>query len=67
VDAGHVDSTIGFEVAAASLGAAALSGLAGVIAERKTLEIIGPFLVVGALIMFVLHELVVRRAENTQA
>jgi len=64
VDAGHVDTTIGFQVAAASLGAAALSSLAGVLAERVSLEILGPFLVVCTALMFTLHETVVRHAEG---
>lgn len=67
VDAGHVDNTIGFQVAAASLGVAVLSSLAGVAAERITLEIIGPFLVACSGLTFVLHEMIVRRAEGAEA
>jgi len=67
VAAGHVDNTIGFEVTAASLGVAALSSLAGVLAARRSLEVIGPFLVGCAVLMFVLHEIVVRREKNTTA
>jgi len=62
-----VDNTIGFEVTAASLGVAALSSLAGVLAARRSLEVIGPFLVGCAVLMFVLHEIVVRREKNTTA
>jgi len=56
----HVDNAIGFEVAAASLGGAALSGLAGVLARWTTLEVIGPFLFCWAVVMVVLHEGVLR-------
>ncbi len=47
---------IGYQVAAASLGIAFMPGLAGILAERISLEITGPFLVAVALIMFLLHE-----------
>lgn len=67
VAAGHVDNTIGFEVTAASLGVAALTSLAGVLAARRSLEIIGPFLVGCAVLMFILHEIVVRREKNGMA
>ena len=64
ISAGHVDNAIGFQVAAASLGAAALSSLAGVLAKQVTLEIIGPFLVFWAVAMLVLHELTLHRARE---
>jgi fucose permease len=67
VAAGHVDNTIGFEVTAASLGVAAFSSLAGVLAARRSLEIIGPFLVGCTVLMFVLHEIVVRHEKDTIA
>lgn len=65
LSARHVDQTIGFQVAAASLGAAALSSLAGVLAKRIALEIIGPFLVFWAAAMVVLHEMTLRRAPSS--
>jgi len=52
----HAPNAIGFQVAAAGLGVAVLPGLAGVLAERWGLEIIGPFLFVAAVAMFILHE-----------
>jgi fucose permease len=52
----HAPNAIGFQVAAASLGIAVLPGLAGVLAERRGLEVIGPFLLALAVIMLVLHE-----------
>ena len=59
---GVADATnaIGFQVGAASFGIAILPGLAGALAERSTIEIVPPFLLVTATIMFVLHEIAVR-------
>jgi fucose permease len=54
----HGANTIGFQVAAASLGATFLPALAGVLAENVGLEVIGPFLLVAAAVMFLLHEVV---------
>lgn len=67
VQPGHVDHTIGFQVAAASLGAAAVSSAAGVVAERTTLEILGPFLVAWSTLTLLVHEAVRRRAQRIQA
>jgi fucose permease len=59
---GIADATnaIGFQVGAASFGIAILPGLAGGLAERTSIEVVPPFLVVNAAIMFVLHEVAVR-------
>ncbi len=57
----HAPNAIGFQVAAASLGIAALPGLAGVLAESIGLEIIGPFLLVASIVMVLLHEMIVHR------
>ena len=59
---GVADATnaIGFQVGAASFGIAILPGLAGALAERSTIEIVPPFLLVTATIMFALHEVAVR-------
>jgi fucose permease len=65
VSTSHVDNTVGFQVAAASLGAAVLSSLAGVLAEKVTLETIGPFLLLCSLALFILHEVTIRRTEDT--
>jgi fucose permease len=51
--AGHA---IGFQVAAAYLGTATLPGGAGVLARWNGLEVLGPFLVVGSVVLLVLHE-----------
>ena len=54
------NNAIGFQVAAASFGIGVLPGLAGALADRTSLEVIGPFLVVWLIAMFVLHEIAVR-------
>ena len=56
IGARHAPNAIGFQVAAASLGIAVLPGLGGFLAERLGLEVIGPFLVALAVVMFLLHE-----------
>jgi len=61
VGAAHAANAIGFQVAAAGLGFATLPGLAGVGAENLGLEIVGPFLLGLSIVMFVLHEMTVRR------
>jgi fucose permease len=57
----HAANTIGFEVGMAGLGIAMLPGLGGFLAQRVDLEIIGPFLVGVAVVMYALHEYVVFR------
>lgn len=54
----HANNAIGFQTGAASVGVACLPGLAGVLAERRGLEIIGPFLIVSALLLAVTNEIV---------
>lgn len=60
VGSAHAANAIGFQVSAASLGGAILPGLAGVLAENRGLELIGPYLVVGAIVLLLLHEALVR-------
>ena len=57
---------IGFQVSAASLGAAGVPALAGVLAkpERFGLEVIGPVLLCVAVALLVLDEAIVRVARN---
>lgn len=64
VGAMHANNTIGFQIAAASLGGVSLSGLTGVLAERIGLEVTGPFLLIAALILFALHEATMRTAKE---
>lgn len=57
---GDANNAIGFQVAAASLGIGLLPGLAGLLADRFSLEIVGPFMVAGLVMMTILHEIAVR-------
>jgi fucose permease len=57
--------SIGFQVAAAYLGAAALPAAVGLLARRYHLEVLGPFLLGCALALLVLHELSLRVAGRT--
>ena len=58
---GTVDA-VGIQVGAAALGGALLPGLAGVLAERTSLEVMPPFMVALGIMMALLHEGLVRRA-----
>ena len=58
----HAPNAIGFQIAAAGLGVTVLPGLAGVLARAVGLEVIGPFMVVAAVIMFLLFEVGIRLA-----
>ena len=55
--ANHAPNAIGFQISAAGLSIAALPALAGYLAERSSFEIIGPFLMVMAILAFVLFNL----------
>jgi len=59
--------SIGFQVSAATLGAAAVPGFAGVIARRAGLEILGPFLLIGTLVLLALHLLSARSSRVTES
>lgn len=58
--AAHAQHAIGFQVGAAAAGIAVLPSLAGVLAERTSLESIPFFLIVINVALIVLHELMVR-------
>ncbi len=58
----HAANAIGFQIAAAGLGVAILPGLAGVLARGISLEVVGPFMAVVALLMFALFEVGIRVA-----
>jgi len=60
VGAAHANSAIGFQIAAASLGAAALTALIGVIARAGGLELIGVCIAVAAALLLALYEAFVR-------
>ena len=62
----HAPNAIGFQVSAAGLGIAILPGLAGVLVERMSLEVVGPYIVVAAVLLLVLHEFVLLRERRAQ-
>jgi fucose permease len=61
VGAKHAANAIGFQIALGGLGFSLWPSLAGVLAERMGLEIIGPFLLLTSVAMFLLHEVATRR------
>jgi fucose permease len=65
--AAHSANGVGLQVAAASLGGAALPSLIGVLAAAYGLEVLGPFLFVTALLMTVLFELLTLSRRASQA
>jgi fucose permease len=62
VPPGHVAHTVGFQVAAAALGASHLPGLMGVVAQRLGLESLGPQIFFVALAAVGAHERLARRS-----
>ncbi len=61
VGAAHAANAIGFEISGASLGLAILPSLVGLAAESHGLELIGPCLVVGAIVTGILSVRVIGR------
>lgn len=59
--AGHANNAIGFQVSAASFGIGILPGLAGILTEQISLEIVGPFMVVLSVMMLVLYQAISSR------
>jgi fucose permease len=60
VPPGHAPRTVGFQVAAAALGAALLPAALGLVAQRQGLETLGPQLLALSLAAFAAHEALVR-------
>ncbi len=58
----HAAHAIGFQVSAATVGVAALPGLAGVLARQVGLEVIGVVLLVETIALLALHEAATRMA-----
>ena len=56
----HADSAIGFQIAAAGLGGAIITGLVGVLAHTFGLWVIGAAIVFFALLLLVLYEVLLR-------
>jgi fucose permease len=59
-------NAIGMQMAFGGLGIAAFPWLAGFLAQRTTLEIIGPFIIVSLMLAMALFELLLRRKAETQ-
>lgn len=57
--AAHATHAIGFQVAAANLGSALIPAGAGLLVRGLGLEVIGPILLVTALLLYALHEVLV--------
>ncbi|KAA3644824.1 MAG: MFS transporter [Chloroflexi bacterium] len=63
----HAANAIGFQVAAAGLGGALLTGLAGVLADSVGLEVLGPYLVGTSALMVLLYEGVIFLSKRRRA
>lgn len=57
----HAANTIGFQIAAAMLGGASFVTLFGLLADQYGLELLGPFLLVTAVLLMVVFEILERR------
>ena len=53
----HATNAIGFQIGAAGLSLAALPAVAGVLATRTSLEIIGPYLMIATILAFICFQL----------
>ena len=58
--AAQTANAVGFQVAVAVAGGAALPALLGVVAARTSLEAIGPCLLAAAIVQLLLYELLLR-------
>jgi fucose permease len=58
----YAANVIGLQTASAGIGAAGLPALAGVLAERMSLEIVGPFMLATSGVLFLLHEAAIWQA-----
>lgn len=56
----HVPNAIGFEIGAAGVGAAVVPAVAGVLGDSFGLEAIPLFILAAAVVLFLLHELLIR-------
>ncbi len=65
--AGHATHAIGFQIAAANVGSSVLPALAGGLAQWLGLEVIGPFVLVLAVALLLLHEGLLASDRRAQA
>ena len=63
----YAANTIGMQIGAAGLGAAAIPGFAGFLARRISLEIIPPYVVLAIVTLFGLYMLSLRRRQSVTA
>ena len=59
VGRGAADQAVGFQISAASLGAAGVPGVTGLLTKWGGLEVVGPVLLVVSLLLLVLHEAII--------
>jgi fucose permease len=62
--AAHAANGVGFQIAAAALGGVGLPVAVGILAGRRSIEVLGPLLAAAAIALFVLHEALERRTAN---
>ncbi len=67
IGANDAPNAIGFQVAGAGIGIAAIPALAGLIGERISFTLIPPFVVAVALLLIVLHELSIMQGNRIRA
>ncbi len=59
--AAHAANGVGFQIAAAGRGGATLPSVVGVLADRFSIEVVGPVLVIASVALFALYEVLERR------
>lgn len=59
----HAPNAIGFEIGMAGLGVAILPGIGGLLAETFTLEAVPIYILAISLLLFLLHEIILRTAQ----
>ncbi len=64
---GHATNAVGFQISAAGLGIACLPALVGFLATFASLEILGPFLALSALLCLFLFHLIARQGQLQQS
>lgn len=62
----YASTAIGLQTGAASVGLAVLPGVAGILAERAGLEILGPYLVVASSVMLITNEVAMRLVQRNR-
>ncbi len=62
----HATNAVGFQMAAAGVGLGLMPGLAGMLAERLGLEIVGLFLLTLSVLMIILHEMILHHERKAR-